>query len=252
MKTLLITLSLCLPAAVAFAEDKPAPAPAAPVGEAPQKNQQQNPEAVDISGLEQDYWRPNKDELEVVQNRRYEKKGKLEVAGHYGFFQGQDFVDAKSWGGSLTYNISNQFFVEGSYHKIENSDNDFLKSVRTRFGFTPDFNRQSNQSVLAVGWTPIYAKFSLLGKKISHFEMYAAPGVGITNTGENHVSGHFTIGQKFFLTELLLFRIEWRISKFTDKVNTPQGSTSIANGGPGFVEQAITTHNIIFGLGVMF
>ena len=76
--------------------------------------------------------------------------------------------------------------------------------------------------------------------------------LGITDTGEKHFSGHFTIGQKFFLTELFLFRLEWRISKFTDKVNTPQGATSLANGGPGFVEQSVTTHNIIFGLGVSF
>lgn len=244
MKTLLLALTLALPAAAAFAEDQPAAAPA----EAPKPN----PEAVDISGLEEDYWRPNKDELEVVQNRRYEKKGKFEVAGHYGIYQGQDYVDAKSWGGSVTYNFTNQFFAEGSFHKIENSDNDFLNSVRNRFGFTPDFNRQTQQYVLAGGWTPIYAKFSLLGRKISHFEMYLAPGIGMTKTAENHLSGHFTIGQKFFLTELFLFRLEWRISKFTDKVNTPQGATSVANGGPGFVEQSITTHNIIFGLGVMF
>lgn len=244
MKTLLIAITLAFPAAAAFAEDQPAPAPA----EAPKPN----PEAVDISGLEEDYWRPNKDELEVVQNRRYEKKGKFELAGHYGIYQGQDYVDAKSWGGSVTYNFTNQFFAEGSYHKIENSDNDFLNSVRSRFGFTPDFNRQTHQYVLAGGWTPIYAKFSLLGRKISHFEMYLAPGIGMTKTAENHLSGHFTVGQKFFLTELFLFRLEWRISKFTDKVNTPQGATSIANGGPGFVEQSITTHNIIFGLGVMF
>jgi len=167
---LLIALNILLLPAVAFADEK--------------NNQtaepQKNPEAVDISGLEEDYWRPNKDELEVVQNRRYAKEGKIEIAGHYGIYQGQDFVDAKTWGGSLTYNFTNQFFAEASYHKIENSDNDFLNSVRTRFGFTPDFNRQNHQYVLAGGWTPIYAKFSLLGKKISHFEMYFAPGIGIT------------------------------------------------------------------------
>jgi len=236
---ILALVALLLPAAT-YAEDA---APAEPP---------KNPESVDISGLEQDYWRPNKDELEVVQNRRYDKKGKFEVAAHYGFFQGQDFVDAKSYGLSVTYNFTNQFFTEVSGHKINNSDNDFLTSVRTRFGFTPDFNRQTEQYVLAGGWTPIYAKFSLLGQKISHFEMYLAPGIGITKTAANHLSGHLTIGQKFFLTDTFLFRVEWRMSKFTDKVSTPQGSTSLANGGPGFVEQSITTHNIIFGLGVMF
>lgn len=226
----------------------PSPAQA----EEPAAEPPKNPEAVDISGLEEAYWRPNKDELEVVQSRRYEKAGKFELAVHYGIFQGQDYVDAKSVGGSVTYNITNQFFTEASFHKISSTDNEFLNSVRNRYGFTPDFNRQNRQYVLSAGWTPIYAKFSLLGKKISHFEMYVAPGIGMTQTADNHMSGHFTVGQKFFLTELFLFRLEWRMSRFTDKVNTPQGATSRANGGPGFVEQSVSNHNIIFGLGVMF
>lgn len=244
MKCLLIAATLLIPHAAVSAEEQATPPAAA---EAPK-----NPESVDISGLEEDYWRPNKDELEVVQNRRFEKARKFELAAHYGLFQGQDYVDSKSYGGSLTYNFTNQFFAEFSFHKINNTDNDFLNSVRNRFGFTPDFNRAEKQYVLAGGWTPIYAKFSLLGKKISHFEMYAAPGIGITKTAENHLSGHLTIGQKYFLTELFLFRLEWRISKYTDRVNTPTGSTSVANGGPGYVDQSQTTHNIIFGLGVMF
>lgn len=248
---LLIAASLALLPAFAAAESKPAPTPAAVAEKAPEAAPQ-NPEAVDISGLEQDYWRPNKDELESVQNRRFEKAHKFEFATHLGIYQGKDYVNSKSIGASLTYNFSNQIFVEASFHKVNNSDNDFLNSVRNRFGFTPDFNREESQTVLSAGWTPIYAKFSLLGKKISHFEMFFAPGAGITKTADNHFSGHFTVGQKYFLTEHFLFRLEWRISQFTDRIKTTQGSTSVANGGSGYTDQSETTHNIIFGLGVMF
>lgn len=238
---------LCSLSASAYAEEKPsAPEPTA-AAPAPV-----NPEAVDISDLEKDYWRPNKDELEVVQNRRYEKARRFELGLHYGVYQGQKYVDSRSVGASLTYNLTNMFFVEASHHKISTSNNDFLNSVRTRFGFTPDFNREESQSVLSVGWTPIYAKFSLLGQKISHFEMYLAPGVGMTKTAATHVSGHLTVGQKFFLTENFLFRLEWRISRYTDRVTTTQGATSLANGGPGYIEEKQATDNIIFGLGWMF
>ncbi len=254
MTPLLIAATLLLLPAMATAKNAvlPTPAPVAAPAAAPAGAKAINPESVDISGLEEDYWRPNKDELEVVQNRRFEKANKWELTGHYGIYQGQDYVDSKSYGGSLTYNFTNMFFTELSYLKVTNTDNDFLNSVRTRFGFTPDFNRVDHQYVLAAGWTPIYAKFSLLGKKISHFEMYLAPGIGVTKTAEDHLSGHLTIGQKFFLTEHLLFQLDWRISKYTDKVITTQGSSSRSNGGPGFVEQSQTTHNIIFGLGVMY
>lgn len=225
-------------------EEKKAEAPAAPV---------KKPEAVDISDLEENYWRPNQDELEVLQNRKYEKAHRVELAAHYGIYQGKDYVNSKSAGFSLTYNLSNHWFVEGSYLKVSNTDNDFLNAVRSRFGFTPDFNREDRQTVLNVGWVPIYAKFSLLGKKISHFETYFAPGIGQTKTtAGNDFSKHFTIGEKFYLTENILFRVEWRMSWYTDRVTTTQGATSKANGGPGYADQSESTHNIIFGLGWMF
>lgn len=250
MKTApLYLLALLLTAGGARAEE-PTPAVAAPAtAPAPAAA---NPEAVDISDLEQDYWRPNKDELEVVQNRRFEKKGRFELAVHYGIYQGKDYVNSRSVGASLTYNLTNEFFVEASHHKVSNEDNDLLNSIRQTYNFTPDFNREQSQSMFSVGWTPIYAKFSLLGKKISHFEMYLAPGIGNTKTLQNNLSGHLTIGQKFFVNDHLLFRIEWRMTRYTERVNTPQGATSVANGGPGFVDRKQANDNIIFGLGWMF
>lgn len=209
-------------------------------------------EEVDISDLEQDYWRPNKDELEVVQNRRFEKKGRFELGLHYGLLQGEDFENSTTVGGSVAYNLSNQWFVELSHHKYSNKDNEFLNSLRRRYGFQPDFNRVTVQSAFQIAWVPIYAKFTLLGKKISHFELYLAAGPGLTKTTSNNLTGIFTVGNKFYITEHLLFRIEWRMSRYKDNVRTLSGSTSIANGGTGSVTQTETTHNIIFGLGWMF
>jgi outer membrane beta-barrel protein len=253
MKTIaLITIFLGSPSMIANAAEAPQPAPKVEEVKKPNAEAPKKVEAVDISDLEENYWRPNQDELEVLQNRKYEKAHRFELAAHYGIYQGKDYVNSKSAGASLTYNFSNQYFVEVSHMKVSNQDNDFLNSVRSRFGFTPDFNREDSQSVLSAGWTPIYAKFSLLGKKISHFEMYVAPGIGRTKTIDNHTSAHFTIGQKFYITEHILFRLDWRMSRYTDRIITTQGATSRANGGPGYVDQTDTTHNIIFGLGWMF
>ena len=253
MKTLLLASLLLAPPLTAHAAEAPAPAaaPAAPAaGSAPAPAP--NPETVDISDLENDYWRPNKDELEVVQNRRFEKKGRFEVGVHYGILQGEDFENSKSLGGSLTYNIGNEWFVEASHHHFSNSDNEFLASLAKRFGFRPDFNREVSQTALQVGWTPIYAKFSLLGQKISHFELSVATGAGITKTSQNNFTALFSTGMKFYLTDHFLFRVEWRMATYNDHVPTSTGSSSRANGGPGYLEQRENTHNIIFGLGWMF
>ncbi len=250
MKRLLILSFFLVPATGLADEASKTATPAAPVQAAEEKKV--DPEGVDISDLEKDYWRPNKDELEVVQNRRFDKKGRFEVGGHFGILQGEDFENSTSWGLSTTYNISNLWFVEASHHRFQNSDNDFLTSVRRQYNFTPNYNREENQSALQIGWVPIYAKFSLLGQKISHFELYLAAGPGMTKTLDNHLSGHFTVGNKFYLTENLLFRVEWRMTRYKDTVRALSGSQSTANGGPGSYTQDETTHNIIFGLGWMF
>lgn len=257
MKALLLATLLLLPSVVRAEE---APPPAAAPAAAPA-----NPESVDISDLEEDYWRPNKDELEVVQNRRFEKKDRFELGAHYGLLQGEDFENTTSFGASVAYNLTNFWFIEASHHKFSNSDNDFLASLKTSYGFRPDFNRMDSQSAVLVGWVPIYAKFSLLGKKISHFELYLAAGAGLTKTSgdvidpdlgrrreNNNLTGILTVGNKFYLTEHLLFRVDWRMSRYKDKVTATQGTPSRARGGPGYVEQTETTHDIMFGLGWMF
>ena len=60
------------------------------------------------------------------------------------------------------------------------------------------------------------------------------------------------MGNKFYITENLLFRVEWRMSRYTDKVTANSGTAAVKNGGPGYFEQTENTHNIIFGLGWMF
>ncbi len=245
----LCLLSLCISIA-SFAEEPAkeakANAPAAPAAAAvPAKD-------VDISDLEDSYWRPNKDELEVVQNRRFDKTGKFELNLGYGFYQGSDYVNTRTVGAGLAYNWNNTWFTEISYMKMYNTDNTFLSQVRTQYGFTPDFNREVQQYEIAMGWTPIYAKFSFLGKEISHFETYIAPGIGLTQTAANHFTANLSVGEKFFVSEHLIIRLEWKMSRYTDQINATQGTYAKQNGGTGFFQQQETKHNIIFSLGWMF
>lgn len=225
--------------APAFAEEEAAP-------------KAQAAEEVDISSLEDDYWRPNKDELEVIQGRRFEKKGRFEFSILYGIYQGREYVSSKASGLAGTYYWSNEWASEVMALKVNNTNSDFLNSVRTQYGFTPDFNREAAQYSTSLLWIPIYAKFSLLGKKISHFEMYMGPGVGITKTTADHTTLLFTVGQKYFITENLVLRIDWKMSQYNDRIAATQGAFSTANGGPGFFDQRITRHNFLFGLGWIF
>ena len=215
------------------------------------KNEQKQNDT-DISDLADEYWRPSKDELEVIQNRRFDKKGRFEVSATYGFYQGGDWLDYKSAGVALTYNWNNQFATEISYLKLHATNSELLNSVRTQFAFTPNFNQENSQLSAAMLWTPIYAKFGFLGKKISHFETYLGPGIGLTKTAEQHLTKHLVIGEKFFITEHFIFQIAWKMSWYTDKVTVSQGTYAIVNGGPGYISPNVTRHNLLFGFGWMF
>jgi outer membrane beta-barrel protein len=239
----LIVLSCFLTVSLVWAEEKPQLAPALTVDK---------PEEVDISDLENQYWRPSDDELEVVQNKKYQKAGRFEFSVFYGIYQGGGYLNSRSHGLSAVYNFSERWATELFAMKINNQDSDFLHAVKAQYGFTPDFNAEKSQYGILVVWTPIYAKFALLGSQISHFDTYIAPGVGLTQTAQYNFTKQLAIGEKFFITEHLILRLEWLMSFYTDRVNTPQGSTSTANGGPGYVNQSITRHNLLFGLGWLF
>ncbi|MGZ3696158.1 MAG: hypothetical protein ACXWQO_19175, partial [Bdellovibrionota bacterium] len=133
MKTIaLLSVLASLTSVTSYAAEA-APTPKA---EEPKKAEAAEPakkvEAVDISDLEENYWRPNQDELEVLQNRKYEKAHRFELGVHYGIYQGKDYVNSKSTGVSATYNFSNVYFVELSHHRVSNTDNEFLSAIRTR------------------------------------------------------------------------------------------------------------------------
>lgn len=207
---------------------------------------------VDVSDIADKYWRPQKDELEVVQNRRFAKTGRIEFSLLYGFYQTREFQDSTSIGASLAYNFSELWSVEASYLKINNDRSDFLDSLSTQFNVAPNFNSEESQGTFVVTFTPIYAKFALLGRHISHFEPYISLGGGYTKTLSNHFTIVAAFGNRFFITKNFVLRLEWKRTWYTDEVIANSGAFSTANGGPGFFEDDIVRNNLIIGLGWLF
>ena len=213
------------------------------------KNQEKE---IDVSDLADKYWRPQKDELEVVQNRRFPKRKRFELGVQYGFYLTHEFTDSSSFGFSLTYNISERWALEAMYQNISNVESDFLKSTQQQFNFTPDFNNEESAGTFAVTWTPVYAKFALLGSKISHFETYFSAGGGYTQTVTKHFTAMLAVGERFYITKGLVLRFEWRKTWYTDEIAITQGANSVANGGTGVLQDDISRTNLLVGLGWLF
>lgn len=225
----------------------PAPAPAAkPAASAPAE------EEIDVSDLADEYWRPQKDDLEVVQNKRFTKTGHVEATALYSFLQTHQYSDSLGFGLALTYNFTERWGFEASYLKISNTSSDFLRSVEKQYGFTPNFNLEKSQTLGMVTWAPVYGKFALLGRKISHYDFYTSLGGGTTQTAAQHFTWAWALGSRFFVWKNLVVRAEFRIANYTDKITATRGSQSIANGGPGFYEDKITRRNLVLGVGWLF
>jgi outer membrane beta-barrel protein len=271
MKTITLTIATCLILGlfalpqIAFSEEEQAPpAPEAPVTKRSEQKKSvetnkpaatqpaASEEEIDVSDLAEEYWRPQKDDLEVVQNKRFLKANRLEASALYSFFQTHQYSDSTAFGLNLTYNISERWAVEASHLFVTNTESDFLTSVRKQYGFTPDFNNEKSQSMAMATWAPIYGKFSFLGTKISHFDFFLSAGAGVTETIDHRFTWGLALGNRFFIWKNLVFRFEFRVINYTDRIKQTQGSASVARGGPGFVLDDITRRNLVFGLGWIF
>ena len=204
---------------------------------------------IDVSDIAEKYWRPQRDKLGVIQGRRFKKSKHLEASLIYGFYQSRQYTDSNSYGLSLVYNISESWGLDFSYMGIQNSNSTFYEDIRKRFpNIDPGFNLEKSQSILALTWSPIYAKFAFLGKKISHFETYLSLGAGFTETKKRHFTYSVAVGERFYLSKNLLFRLEWRISRYTDNDIVGQD----VDGGETVFSDSPTRANLILGLGWLF
>lgn len=207
---------------------------------------------VDISDIQNQYWKAHDKEFEVIQNKKYEKKGHVELAPLFGIYQRVDFQDTKTLGGSVAYHFSEILGVEFMAYKMLTTDSAILKRFQQTRGATIEFNTERHYLGIGPQFTPIYAKFSFLGKKISHFDLYVTPNIGVTKTIHNNFTYGLAVGQKFWVTPKWNFRVEYRWMRYNDKIPTNEGATATRNGGPGYFKDTVNNQNLIFGISYLF
>lgn len=144
---------------------------------------QLEPGKLDISDLEQKYWSPKDTDFGVVQNRAYPKEQRFSGSLLYGPIVNDVFNTGYGLGLIGNYFFSERHGVEVFMinANLRNSDavNDF-KSL-SGGGTIPDFGRVKQYYGVGYNFVPIYAKMSLLGRKIIYFDMAITPGLGFTS-----------------------------------------------------------------------
>ena len=219
----------------------------------------QDSEKLDISDLEKKYWAPKDTDFSVVQNRTYTKNRKWALGVSFGpvindtFSTGfnlnidGDFFFSERWGAGFSYSNSS----------LKNSKaTDTFVSGLGGGGVHPDFNRITSYFGVSASWVPFYAKMSVLGKKITYFDMAITPTLGITNyeqllNGGNSTDSSFTYGlditQYYFFHKNFALKATFKNRWFTEErkryTNTAQGSE-----GDSLGSQTANTTMILIGV----
>lgn len=137
---------------------------------------------LDIQKLEQKYWSAKDDDFSVIQNRAFAKEKRWYFSANYG----SPFNDPNSVGNLLGINVgyffNERWGLELNYNQAKYKDNDTVDEFKG-YGTKPNANRYDGATSLIAYWVPIYAKMSLLDKKIIYFDM--GVGFGFGNTSFN-------------------------------------------------------------------
>lgn len=156
---------------------------------------------LDVKALEQKYWSAKDDDFSVVQNRAFSKAKKFFGTLHYGPAINDPYYTGNYMGASAGYFFSENFGVEGNFlsagMKRSNSFSEVLK-----IGGSPTVNKPLGKMGINALWMPIYAKMSLLDKKIIHFDMGFSLGVTQASYGKMHYVGSQAANAPFNSSQL--------------------------------------------------
>jgi outer membrane beta-barrel protein len=205
------------------------------------------PERIDVQSMKRRYWTVgNEDLMDVVQNRLYTKKGRMEFAARYGFWSDDPFQSQKTMGLSAGYHLSEFLSLHGFYATVSASNNQAYTAALAATGNTiyPDINPTKSVYGAEARASLIYGKLSLLGNAIVYYDLNVAAGLSQHQATVGSSTGYFVgLGQQFYLNKTLFLTVDYRMLFHTDKFP--------ASNNPALERtRALTTSWIQLGLGV--
>jgi outer membrane beta-barrel protein len=205
------------------------------------------PERIDVQSMKRRYWTVgNEDLMDVVQNRRYTKKGRWETALRYGFWSDDAFQDQKTIGGSLGYHLNEFLSLHMFYSKISASNNQAFTAAISNTGIRPAINPGLSVIGAEARGSLIYGKLSLLGSRIIYYDFNTAIGLTQHSVGAPSGTsiGYFLgLGQQFFLDKNWFLGLDWRLMFHSDKWDNPATNAT---------SRSLTTSWIQIGVGAFF
>ena len=150
---------------------------------------------LDVKALEQKYWAAKDDDFSVVQNRAFSKAKRYYGTAHFGQAINDPYYTGSYLGASVGYFFNETWGVEANYMTTNFSDSRSFKDIVT-LGGGPKVNEAKSKAIISGIWMPIYAKMSVMDKKIIHFDMGVSFGVGNFAYERKYYVGAFPTGQE--------------------------------------------------------
>jgi outer membrane beta-barrel protein len=159
------------------------------------------------------------DRIKSVQRKAFVKNQRVEIFPQFALDLNDPFYQHMIVGGAVGFHLADSFSLEARGGVVIGSvEQSAIKFVRVETGSLiedpPEFKYHFDADAL---WAPFYGKISLFGEGILHFDTYLTAGAGVfgTDAGVNPAA-NIGIGQRYFITEWLVARVELRNYLFLD------------------------------------
>jgi outer membrane beta-barrel protein len=184
--------------------------------------------------------------IKTIQRKKFFKKGRWEASPHIAFVANDPFLKRYIVGSGINYNITEIFAVELNLDfSPDLGEADYkpvTKQLIDKNSVSPDISRLTYFGSASFLFSPIYGKVAVMGGKIINFDIYAAFGMGMTQTSEClecldadeeivatkntanqlHPTTNFGGGARVIFNENLAFRLEGRSMVYIETVNSTQ------------------------------
>lgn len=174
---------------------------------------------LNVDQLEKKYWSSKDDDFTVVQNRSYTKAKRFFLSLQTGKLINDGFSESSPTAISFGYFFNEKLGIELDSQQFKTKDNSVTQGFLAFSGVYPDFNRPRATNSIGCTFVPIYAKVSLLEKKIMYLDLAFTLSLGKSDYematdhgGVNKSATNYgiTVTQNWFLTNNFAFRFDLR------------------------------------------
>lgn len=143
-------------------------------------------------------------DIAIIQKRFLPKTKRFEISGAGVLNTNNAYFNNIGIAGRFAFYLQEKLGLEGTYIFLDSSERPITKGLKDDQNIkTESLVEPEGYYGVSLKWAPLYGKMAWLGEKIVPFDIYFAPGFGMTQTalGESHTTLSFAAGQIFALSK---------------------------------------------------